>query len=126
MHIFDIHLSLLVKLAGFLIDLSKTNFVQINSCSDFSLRKGKSEIALQAENNNSKKWKGKWNGNKGRGGHNNVVVTKISKKPAIQVKSMKIIEVVSMEIIEAEEVKESQDDEAKIAKQDDSDDSVIS
>ncbi|MCI60650.1 hypothetical protein A2U01_0081906, partial [Trifolium medium] len=33
--------------------------------------KGKGEIALQSQNNNSKKGNGKMNGNKGRGGHHN-------------------------------------------------------
>ncbi|MCI09309.1 retrovirus-related pol polyprotein from transposon TNT 1-94, partial [Trifolium medium] len=32
--------------------------------------KGKSEVALQAHNNNAKKGKGKWNQNKGKGGFN--------------------------------------------------------
>ncbi|MCI00852.1 hypothetical protein A2U01_0021874, partial [Trifolium medium] len=34
--------------------------------------KGKTEIALQSQNNNAKKGKSKWNGNKGRGGHHNL------------------------------------------------------
>ncbi|MCI48021.1 retrovirus-related Pol polyprotein from transposon TNT 1-94, partial [Trifolium medium] len=29
------------------------------------------EVALQSQSNNAKKGKGKWNGNKGRGGHHN-------------------------------------------------------
>ncbi|WJX37100.1 hypothetical protein P8452_24904 [Trifolium repens] len=33
--------------------------------------KGKNEIALQVQNNNSKKGKGKWNGNKGKYGYQN-------------------------------------------------------
>ncbi|MCI20466.1 hypothetical protein A2U01_0041628, partial [Trifolium medium] len=33
--------------------------------------KGKNEVALQANSNNAKRGKGKWNGNKGRGGNQN-------------------------------------------------------
>ncbi|GAU24898.1 hypothetical protein TSUD_116230 [Trifolium subterraneum] len=59
-------------------DLSNTTVEEIQGVLEASgqklnerLEKGKNEVALQAQSNNGKKCKGKWFGNKGRGGYQN-------------------------------------------------------
>ncbi|GAU47720.1 hypothetical protein TSUD_285070 [Trifolium subterraneum] len=59
-------------------DLSNTTVEEIQGDLEASeqklnerLEKGKNEVALQAQSNNGKKGKGKWSGNRGRGGYQN-------------------------------------------------------
>ncbi|GAU45882.1 hypothetical protein TSUD_401080, partial [Trifolium subterraneum] len=59
-------------------DLSSTTVEEIQGILEASeqklnerLEKGKNEVALQAQSNNGKKGKGKWSGNRGRGGYQN-------------------------------------------------------
>ncbi|GAU24662.1 hypothetical protein TSUD_322700 [Trifolium subterraneum] len=59
-------------------DLSSTTIEEIQGILEASehklnerLEKGKNEVALQAQSNNDKKGKGKWSGNRGRGGYQN-------------------------------------------------------
>ncbi|GAU49301.1 hypothetical protein TSUD_367130 [Trifolium subterraneum] len=59
-------------------DLSSTTVEEIQGVLEASeqklnekLEKGKNEVALQAQSNNGKKGKGKWSGNRGRGGYQN-------------------------------------------------------
>src|SRR6266487_1027581 len=59
-------------------DLSNTTVEEIQGVLEASeqklnerLEKGKNEVALQAQSNNGKKGKGKWSGNRGRGGYQN-------------------------------------------------------
>src|SRR6266487_2576393 len=57
-------------------DLSSTTVEEIQGVLEASehklnerLEKGKNEVALQAHNNQAKRGKGKWSGNRGRGGY---------------------------------------------------------